>query len=104
MRRRSEQPAGLLIGLLAAFVHVFPKGSTSKLAWFTLGIVNVIIWAVIGTLGGSVLAFFTIYLEPDGPTKGRVALVVFALSVVISVVIGIVVSWQGYRRKTAAML
>lgn len=66
-----------------------------------LGIVNVIIWAVIGTLGGSVLAFFTIYLEPDGQTKGRVALVVFALSVIVSVIVGIVVSWQGYRRKTA---
>lgn len=81
---------------------MFPKHTKSRLAWALLGVVNVILWTLIGTLGGFVLAFFTFYLEPQGPTQGRVAVAVFAASVLACVITGFVVAIKGYRRKTAA--
>ena len=98
-----RQPAGALIALLATFVQLFPRNTESKLAWALLGVVNVILWTLIGTLGGFVLAFFTFYLEPQGPTQGRVAIAVFFISVFACIVAGLVVAIKGYRRKTAAM-
>ena len=91
-----------MIALLSAFVQLFPRNTESRLAWALLGAVNVVLWTLIGTLGGFVLAFFTFYLEPQGPTQGRVAIAVFFLSVIACVITGFVVAVKGYRRKTAA--
>ena len=103
MSGRPRQPASALIALLTTFVRLFPRNTESKLAWVLLGVVNVIVWTLIGTLGGFVLAFFTFYLEPQGPTQGRVAIAVFLVSVFACIVAGFVIAIKGYRRKTAAM-
>ena len=81
---------------------MFPKSTESKLAWALLGVVNVILWTFLGTLGGVVLAFFIYFLEPQGPTQGRVAVAVFLLTVLACVITGFVVAIKGYIRKTTA--
>ncbi len=61
-------------------------------------VLNIGLWVAIGVFGGMVLAMFIFALEPRGPDRGQVALIVLAGFILLATLTGLVISGTGLKR------
>ncbi|MBT8136587.1 MAG: hypothetical protein KJO54_06205 [Gammaproteobacteria bacterium] len=88
-----------IINTINYAVRQVDPDSRNPIVWALLALIFAFAMTAAGFFAGSVLAYFTYALTPDGLNRGWPALIVFTTTVALGALFGLIRGWLMFRSK-----